>query len=145
MMKSRSGINIGTGITSIIMIFVVLCLVTFSILSYSTARADYLHASDAVNSIDKYYEARNKATRDVADIMEIVGEVKADEVVKKLNDAGYNEVDGVVLLEYTLSDKQVYKVEVEISSDTSEVKVKKSYVFTEGGEYNSPGIELILE
>lgn len=53
--------SIGTGIPSILMIFVVLCLTTFAVLSYSSARADKRLTEKNSDYIMKYYEADAKA------------------------------------------------------------------------------------
>lgn len=60
-MKNNRQIYPGVGISSILMIFVILCLTAFGILSFSTARSDWQLTQKNVQSIHSYYDADAKA------------------------------------------------------------------------------------
>ncbi|WP_101697749.1 hypothetical protein [Clostridium minihomine] len=60
-MKNNRQIYPGVGISSILMIFVILCLTAFGILSFSTARSDWQLTQKNVQSIQSYYDADAKA------------------------------------------------------------------------------------
>ncbi len=60
-MKKTSGISIGT--SSILVIFVLLCLITFATLSLATAGADYKLAVTATSTTTEYYNAETEAVR----------------------------------------------------------------------------------
>lgn len=47
----------GVGVASMLMIFVVLCLTTFAVLSYVTANADYKLTREAAEAAEAYYAA----------------------------------------------------------------------------------------
>lgn len=60
-MKEKQRISIGTGVSSILMIFVVLCLTTFGVLSFSSARADLNLTKKNGAQIEAYYTADGTA------------------------------------------------------------------------------------
>lgn len=58
--SQKSFFNIG--ITSIVLIFVLLCLLTFSVLSLVSAKADYNLSRKSAQRTTDYYEAENEAS-----------------------------------------------------------------------------------
>lgn len=67
-MKENHKLNVGTGASSILMIFVVLCLTTFGILSLVSSRAD-LHLTQAnARSVEEYYLADSKLELELSDL-----------------------------------------------------------------------------
>ncbi len=60
-MKEKQRLSIGTGVSSILMIFVVLCLTTFGVLSFSSANADLNLTKKNGKQIEAYYAADGKA------------------------------------------------------------------------------------
>jgi len=59
--SGSGGGSVGVGISSVLMIFIALCLTVFSVLSYLSARADYKLAEKAASATTAYYEADSKA------------------------------------------------------------------------------------
>ncbi len=87
---NKARFQFGTGITSIIMIFVVLCLTTFGILSYSTARMDENYAKKSYESFEKDCAAVNKVETLLYNIDAIIAGVRADEtLIKEKNMEAY--------------------------------------------------------
>lgn len=66
-MKNRS-FHFGLGITSILVIFVILCIVTFSVLSYVSARADRRLSEDVSEKTVAVYRAENLASSVLSDL-----------------------------------------------------------------------------
>ncbi len=64
--KHSGGINIGT--SSILVTFVLLALVTFSALSYMSARSDYILSKEAADRTASYYDANRMAEIYLANI-----------------------------------------------------------------------------
>lgn len=60
-MKDRIKFQAGTGITSILMIFVVLCLTTLGVLSYATAKNDSRLAQKNLDNMNNVYNASSDA------------------------------------------------------------------------------------
>lgn len=65
-MKTKRKIKMSVGVSSMLMIFVVLCLTTFAVLSYVTANADAQLTDKAVQAAQRYYEADNQAEQTIA-------------------------------------------------------------------------------
>ena len=64
--KFASGMNIGT--SSILVTFVLLCLVTFAALSFVSANSDYTLSKQAAERTTRYYEANKMAEIYLANI-----------------------------------------------------------------------------
>lgn len=60
-MREKQNLSIGTGVPSILMIFVVLCLTTFGVLSISSGKADLNLTKKNGLQIEAYYEADGRA------------------------------------------------------------------------------------
>lgn len=61
MNRRSSGNLIGVGVTTIVLIFVMLCMITFAVLSLVTARADLRQSRRNAEYITEYHEAENRA------------------------------------------------------------------------------------
>lgn len=85
MNREKFDFQIGTGITSIVMIFVVLWLTAFGVLSYSSAMADSNLNDKNMDNIRAYYSAEAKAQEIIAAIDTILykyheGEASLEEI-----------------------------------------------------------------
>lgn len=60
-MKSKNNLGLNIGSSSILVIFIVLCLVTFATLSMVSANADYKLSKKLAVRTTAYYNANNKA------------------------------------------------------------------------------------
>ena len=60
-MRKRKEFSLNVGISSILFIFVVLALVSFSILSLSSATSDYKLSERVMQNTESYYTACNEA------------------------------------------------------------------------------------
>ncbi len=67
-MKASNRFHIGTGVSSLIMILVVLCLTVFAVLSYTTARADAALTQKSLDAADAYYRAASRMERTLAQV-----------------------------------------------------------------------------
>ena len=76
-MKQKGNFHFGVGTSSILMIFVVLCLTVFAVLSFSTARADQRLTEKALAGTAAYYAADVQAEETLAQIDGILAEVLA--------------------------------------------------------------------
>ena len=65
--NKRSAASVG--ITSFVLIFVMLCLLTFSVLSLATARADLRLSQRSADRTSAYYDAENRANDILLDII----------------------------------------------------------------------------
>ena len=151
-MKDKSKFQIGTGVTSILMIFVVLCLTTFAILSYASADADLDMTERHITFIEAYYDAYSKLNDEVAKIDNIIykmlendttQELTQDVVISKIHTEKSENVDIIfekseksidALLVTDINEKQQLKMEVTININNNKnvCIVNKCYVYTEG-------------
>lgn len=152
-MKGNSGFQIGTGVTSIFMIFVVLCLTTFSILSYTSADADLELNKKNSSNIQNYYDAYSKLNMELAKVDTTINRWLKEELEsgqqnglqKIIISLGMRETGDVeatyelngnainVKLVTDMNDKQQLVLEATINTDdlSSSCVVNKCYVYTE--------------
>lgn len=155
-MKGNSGFQIGTGVTSIFMIFVVLCLTTFSILSYTSADADLKLNRKNSNNIQSYYDAYSKLNRELAYIdgeirrlLETesdIGQQALEKVVAELESRTTSDVNATyvlveqtiqVTLDINMNDKKQLIIESTINTDGvgERCVVDRCYVYTESAGF----------
>lgn len=72
-MSKRKYPTINIGSSSMLVVFIILCLVTFSVLSVASANNDWKYSQKIANRTTAYYEASNKAEEVLA---QIDGELK---------------------------------------------------------------------
>ena len=80
-------INIGS--SSLLMVFLVLCLTTFAILSLSSAQSDYSFSKKFAEHKTEYYEASSRAEMILGEIDQILAET-AKQVTAAQNNAAQN-------------------------------------------------------
>lgn len=82
----NSEINSGFGISTLVMIFMVLCLSIFATLTYLQANYNYNQSSKIVNSKKEYYDADYKASLIYIDLKEkLASNEISDEYLKEKN------------------------------------------------------------
>lgn len=116
------------GITSLVLIFVMLCLLTFSVLSLVTARADLRLSQKNAERTSSYYDAENRANDILLSVISCIEEYKdspdASVFYQKLRERldGQNGIlfTGADSLEYEvlLDKEQLLSVSLEISYET---------------------------
>ena len=154
-MKGKCGFQIGTGVTSIFMIFIVLCLTTFAILSYSAADADMDMTNKHVTYIENYYEAYTKLNDGLYEIDYIVCRMLQDEnkdsndlqmvimalQAEKSQDISieYENMGDIInaVMKTPIDDKQelVMELTIDISNLSKRCNVNKCYVYSENGGF----------
>ena len=116
------------GITSLVLIFVMLCLLTFSVLSLVTARADLRLSQKNAERTSAYNDAENRANDVLLSVISCIEEYKdspdASVFYQKLRERldGQNGIlfTGADSLEYEvlLDKEQLLSVSLEISYET---------------------------
>ena len=110
------------GGSSLLVIFSVLCLVTFALLGMSTVQADYRLAEASQNAIRGYYQADYRAEEIFARLRS--GEIPEDVIV----------VGDLYFYSCPISDKQELQVELEKQGDTWTVLQWQARSLAEYGE-----------
>ncbi len=123
--RKSSGINIGSA--SIIMVFSVLCLTVFAVLSLVTANSEYELAVRSADVVKNYYSADASATEKIAAIKGIADDSDFAAVQTKSTELGViceSEGYGITLsFEEPVTDTQALSVRVSYSG--GEILVKE--------------------
>ena len=123
--------SIGTGVPSILMIFVVLALTTFAVQSFTSARADYKLTEKNCKYIMDYYKADKEAQMIMASLDAIIAEKNSAsanyDLTGKVATLGKDinietDSDGRLLLKYKVpvNEKQNLNVWLKINEAGSE-------------------------
>ena len=132
MKKERYGINLGVGSTSLLAIFVILCLIAFGALSFATAKADVKLAEKTAAVVTFYYDAENEAEEI---LFSLANSVKTGTLEDTLaaNDGAYQSVAGgfAVVFEVPIDDKKALRYEATIAP-SGEVLSRVSRVIIKG-------------
>ncbi len=109
--KEGSSFPAVTGASSLLVIFSVLCLTVFSLLSLSTVSADHRIAEENFKAVESYYEADYEANRILASLR--AGEMPDGVSVDEEGTCSYN---------CSISDTQILVVEVSINGSEYEIQ-----------------------
>ena len=113
-MKDKGSFKISTGASSILMIFVMLCLTTFSVLSYVTANADNKMTVKSNANIKAYYRADSEAQEILMKIDAALSQVNSEEAFQQVIDLTNAEINGIAVKSETGSP--VFSFEIIINS-----------------------------
>lgn len=118
----RRKMNIGT--TSLILIFIVLCLSTFGLLSLSSARGDWSLADKNAGAVRTYYEADAKGEQFVRMVDQVLQDAAARglagaerEPFLKAELGVYYQEDGSVQTDIGMDFDQALHIELELGGD----------------------------
>lgn len=109
MKQKNYGVNIGS--SSILLIFVLLCLVSFAALSIVSANADSKLNNKVIVRTTAYYNACNLAESSIADIDHTLSELYASGISE---DAYFNQVGHTISYAVPISDTQSLNVDLTI-------------------------------
>lgn len=140
--NKKTNISVGMGGTLIITVFVVLCLMIFAALSFTTAYSDLKLSNKAQEMTADYYSIHGKAEEKLSEIGDILYEANIDEKKEILNTL--SDIDGVsyideenLIVQYEVLGQKNQKISVilNILQDT------KGYYY-EIAAWNLSNIEL---
>lgn len=121
MNEKPSGGRINIGTSSLILIFIILCLTVFGLLSLSSAGSDWRLAQKNAESVRGYYEADSQAVEFVAMVEEALsrssqaaGDEEYRQLVKEELGSFYQEETGVVRTDIKMLYGQMLRIELEI-------------------------------
>lgn len=119
----NSKMNIGS--SSLILIFIVLCLATFGLLSLSSAKSDWNLAEKNANSVKNYYDADKKGEEFVKMVDEVLVQLQSKgleedaylaEAKRELSEY-YREDTGFLTVEVPMDFDQALHIELSVTSD----------------------------
>ncbi|MEA4987177.1 MAG: hypothetical protein VB095_03895 [Anaerovorax sp.] len=135
--RTRGTIQIG--ISSLLLVFTVLCLVVFSVLALSSAKADWKLAQKNKISVNQYYEADSLAEEMAKKINDHIIDliVSNSTIIKNQEllgnsleenlDVSYNKEDNTVSYQIDINDEQLLLVCLKIKSYNEIQKRIKNY------------------
>ena len=107
--KNENSFPAITGASSLLVIFCVLCLTVFALLSLSTVSADHRIAEENAKALTAYYDADSEAN-------EILAKIRGGSVPE-----GVTLADGAYEYSCTVSDTQMLKVRVRVDGTEYEI------------------------
>ena len=139
MNRKSSPAVISTGTTSLVLIFVLLCMLTFSVLSLVSAQANLRLSRLSAQRTTDYYAAENAANEILIDVEDAArsavkarylssvnydsqGPAFAGEVVKRMRDPDSVSVteEGQLLYQVPLGENQVLRVQLRVFPEAAE-------------------------
>ncbi|RGY98405.1 hypothetical protein [Clostridium sp. AM58-1XD] len=140
-MKTKMNI----GISSLILIFIVLCLVTFGLLSLSSARNDLVLAERNAEAVQEYYRADTEGERFIAMADSRLKKLAADsgmnnfpsvssEKLKQIMGDYYNENERTIRTDISMERGQALHVELDLEKDSRRgtfCSVRSFYVYNQ--------------
>lgn len=133
--SGRNKVNIGA--SSLILIFIVLCLAVFGLLSLSNAKADMVLAERNIQAVKGYYEADNKGQQWLKEVDRILMEEMAADVdsgqcslnlKERLGDI-YDRERGVIATEIPMDRGQSLRIELTLLCGERRYEIKSWYVY----------------
>lgn len=136
--RKRTGLNVGTSL--ILVTFVLLCLVAFAALSFTTANSDYELSKQTADKTTAYYEAVNIAEEQLADIDRALTDLAThtsdddaykEAVIKQYTDSSYSfeDMDGILKLSFTVPINTNMSLDVELClNDYSKATAGSTYL-----------------
>ena len=128
----RKQANIGT--TSLILIFVILCLSTFSLLSLSSAKGDLSLAEKNAKAVQAYYEADAAGETFVQMVHQVFREAKEQKLAGARREDYFKEklgsyyLDGLVQTDIGMEFGQALHIELRPEAD-EEYRIQSWYVY----------------
>ena len=133
--SSRNKVSIGA--SSLILIFIVLCMATFGLLSLSSAQGDLMLARRNADAVKGYYEADNKGQKWLKDVdgvlMEEMGKGQDSaqcslEIKDRLGDL-YDRETGLISTDIPMDRGRSLRIELVLMCGEKRYEVKSWYVY----------------
>ena len=116
-MNRRMNVSVGMGGTLIITVFVVLCLMIFAALSFTTAYSDLKLSDKALEITTDYYRIHGKAEEKLSEISDILHKTDEDKIISDLSG-----IDGIsfsddenLIVQYDVLGQKNQKISVELN------------------------------
>ena len=135
--------KVNIGLTSLILIFIILCLATFSLLSLSSARGDQSLAVRSAKAVAEYYraDAQGEKWLKQADAIlqkETIGVMSQDEIKTLAGNVALelgcnvNEKTGYISTDISMERGQALHIDLALTGNENRYEVKSWYVYDSG-------------
>lgn len=135
----KNSINSGLGISTLLMIFTVLCLTIFATLSYLQANYNYNQTMKIVESTQNYYDADYKA---VCLYRELQDKIDADTLTDKwLDENNIEQSDNTYTYDVQISDTLKLSIELEVNDSKLTIITWKEVSIIDGNYDYQPFVD----
>lgn len=135
--------KVNIGLTSLILIFIILCLATFSLLSLSSARGDQSLAVRSAQAVTVYYraDAQGEKWLKQADAIlqkETIGVMSQDEIKTLAGNVALelgcnvDEKTGYISTDISMERGQALHIDLALTGNENRYEVKSWYVYDSG-------------
>lgn len=115
-MNKRMNVSVGMGGTLIITVFVVLCLMVFAVLSFTTAHSDLKLSNKALEITKDYYFIHGNAEEKLSEINDILHETDESKIISDLlNIDGVSFDEENLTVQYEVLGQKNQKISVELN------------------------------
>ncbi len=145
--QSGSGSSMGVGVSSILMIFVALCLTIFAALSFLSANADWKLSQKGAEFTTAYYQADTEAERKYQEIAQAFTPADPAGSLSGL-EVAVTEEDGKTIVRYEIAISDRRSLSVELQADASQPTgfLRRCWrVEMKAGDATASGLHLMQE
>ena len=141
-MRQSSGGSANIGGSSILVIFVLLCITTFATLAMVSATASFRLATQVARAADDFFAAENIAEEKLAEISGIIMSENGRDFQLQIEDLGAMYYDGVI--SYSISVNESLRLDVRLQVNGTSLKVLSwvQVAIFDPAEYGGGGITL---
>lgn len=141
MARESSGGKVNIGAASLVLIFIVLCLATFGLLSLSSAKGDLSLAERQAEAVSAYYEADSKGQEWVRQVDAVLQEEmghsddssSASDAVKARLGEIYHQDEGMVVTDIPMERGQSLRIELTlVCGEGMRYQIHSWYVYDSG-------------
>jgi len=126
--KKDFSVNVGTGAPSLVTIFLILSLISFSVLSYMTSMADYRFANNRMEHSTAYHNASNESEERLAQIKQVLENIYQNSdkqayftnVIEALDQYDINSTDNTLTFRTQIRDTQDLQVTIRLEYPDTE-------------------------
>lgn len=108
---------VGVGISSILLIFLIVCLAVFSVLTLTSATSDYKMSKKIADHTTQYYKAYQLAQDEIANVDKKLQEIYNDSKTKK---EYLKQVKSLIQTDFTITINDTQAIEVRLEAQYPE-------------------------
>ena len=142
MRQASGGGSANIGGSSILVIFVLLCITTFATLAMVSATASFRLATQVAQAADDFFAAENIAEEKLAQISAIVRSSNGESLYPLLEDLGVMYHEGVITYSVSVNDSLRLDVELHVNGESLMVYSWVQVAIFDPAEYGGGGITL---
>ena len=142
MRQASSGGSANIGGSSILVIFVLLCITTFATLAMVSATASFRLATQVARAADDFFAAESIAEEKLAEVSGIVRSANGQSFYAQLEELGVMYYDGVISYSVSVNDSLRLDVQLHVNGTSLKVYSWVQVAIFDPAEYGGGGITL---